>query len=227
MPLFDAITLNRFAQQGENEFVKIYKCIIDRISLDIVSGTSTYNIPDYVQDIRKITWLGHKIDPISHRKFRDFEFNASSVSSKPECYVFNNIGQNQIKFFPTPNVTIASINSNLFGSQILYRVIVEFFRFPDYVSQIIPFYFRKRYIKAYVLKCCFSMEGRGQNIKAAKYWNDKYLYLREVYGSSMEETINSARRIFIGGRYETNVNRAIPPLYLPYDKRGIGVDPGE
>ena len=89
-------------------------------------------------------------------------------------------------------------------------------------------FFRKRLIKAYVLKMCFSIEGRGQNLKASKYWHDKWNYYNEIYGMLLEELINEPRHIIAG---PSGISRDFKlkslENNLKYDNIGIGVDKGE
>lgn len=226
MAIFSSLLITRFSQEAENEFAREFPCILDRETLSIVSGTSIYTLPSHVIDVRKITWKGLRINPLSHRRYREY-FDQVSTGSTPECYIYNNIGISQIKFFPIPNVTIAGITTNLWGSEIANRVIVEYYRTPDYSVYTIPAFIRRRLLKAYVMWKCFSIEGRGQNLKAAKYWEGKWQYLKVSYSNLLEDLINEPRRIIVGGSTDYNDNRGIPTPQLPYNYRGIGVDKGE
>ena len=228
MALFSTATITRFAQEAEDLFVKNHHCIIDRTALSIVANTHTYSLPSYLIDVRRITWKGLKIYPASHRGLRESQASLTSTSATPYNYIFDNIGQAQIRFFPIPSVTIASIGTNLYGSEIVNRVIVEFYRSADYATFTIPSFFRKRLIKAYVLKMCFSLEGRGQNLKAAKYWHDKWNYYNEIYGMLLEELVNEPRHIILGpGGISRDFNLRTLENNLSYDNIGIGVEKGE
>jgi hypothetical protein len=133
-PTFSAALITRFQNEAEEIFAREFPCLIDRISLDIVSGTSIYTLPSYIIDIRKITWKGKRLAPLSHRRYRE-NFSPSS-SGTPEYYIHNNIGQSQIKFLPSPNETIVSSTSNLWGSNISSKVIVEYYRAPSFSSAL-------------------------------------------------------------------------------------------
>ena len=228
MSLFSTATITRFAQEAEDLFVKDYHCIIDRTALAIVANTHTYSLPSYLIDVRRLTWKGLKIYPASHRSLRESQLSLTNTASVPYNYIFDNIGQAQIRFFPIPSVNIASIGTNLYGSEIANRVIVEFYRSADYTAFTIPSFFRKRLIKAYVLKMCFSIEGRGQNLKASKYWHDKWNYYNEIYGMLLEELINEPRHIILGpGGISRDFNLRTLENNLKYDNIGIGVEKGE
>jgi hypothetical protein len=222
-PLFSSATITRFANEAEDIFAREKQCIIERETIAITSGTHTYTLPDYIIDIRKITWKGKKLDPLSFQKLRN---NLDMVSTgTPDSYIYDNISASQIRFFPIPNENITSITTDLYGSEILNRVIIEYYRNPDHSIYIIPPFFRRRLLKSYINRCCFSIEGSGQNLKAAKYWDNKWNYLKEQYGNLLEDLINEPRRIIMGGNaFERYV---LPTPQLPYEYRGIGVDKGE
>src|SRR5215510_1780482 len=195
MPVvFDDATIQRFSEQGENKFVTDTRCIIDRTSLAIVNGTNQYTLPDYVLDIRRVTWRGKWIEPIPHRQFREGYFPFSS-QSEPTQYIYNNIGAQKIQFFPTPAETIAAATTDLYGASISTSVIIEFTRTPDFVNFTIPPWFRRYLLKNYVLKMCFAIESKGQNIKASKYFDAKYKNLYETYQLLLEDFINKPRSL--------------------------------
>src|SRR4051812_33857872 len=99
--LFTSTLVSRLSNEGENDFAVTSPCIVKRISLTITAGTSTYTLPDDVKSIRRITWKGIKLDPLTQRNFREL-FQSATQTGKPFWYVFNNVGLNQIQFFPNP-----------------------------------------------------------------------------------------------------------------------------
>lgn len=219
---FDSSDITRFSNEAEEEFARDYPCIIDRVALDIVANTSIYTLSDYVIDIRKILWKGKRLSPITHRYYRDYS-DQISTSSLPLEYVINNIGQMQIKFFPIPNVSIASIASNLFGSEVPNRVIVEFYRAPDFSTYKIPDFIRNRTLNSYAQRSCYAMEGKLQNLKAARYWAAQWNFLKNQNGILLESLINEPRRLIIGPSGD-NSAYYLPQPRLPYDKDAIDVD---
>src|SRR5216683_369629 len=128
MPVFDSTLLSRFYLEGENIFSDSTPFLVDRVSLNIQVGVGTYVLPDYVRSIKRITYLGTKLDPLPRRNQRDV-FQAATQQGKPFWYVYNNIGLNKIIFFPIPPVNIAIVAGNLWKSvAITAGVIVEFYR---------------------------------------------------------------------------------------------------
>lgn len=194
--------LNDLALEAEIAIAEEVPCIIDRINLNTEAFLNTYQLPDYVSNIRAVYWLGIRLDPIAQIEVPDwpisysnegagtfelttYESSAFAVSSytstgpasKPEVYWFSTYGENILRFFPIPTDTILSSGTGLWGPQISSAVIVEFYRVPDGVNWKIPEYIRKRTIKAYVLWKAFAREGDGQNLKASRYWANKYIIL--------------------------------------------------
>lgn len=203
MSIWSNNTINRFAQEAENEIAVETKCIIDRMSLSIIAFTSTYSVPSYVISIKRVTWLGKKLEPLSRLSylnypivnpagtlsggafdrlsFNNLAFNTGSfvdtipTNSSPYAYFYSGFGENVIKIFPTPSISLAAV-TNVWGSDIPNGVVLEFNRYPDVTGTTfrIPPFIRRRSIKAYVLYKCFSQEGPGQDLKAAAYWKAKY-----------------------------------------------------
>jgi hypothetical protein len=222
-PVWSAEQLNRWLLQTEETFVNEYNCIIDRLALDIVSGTDVYLLPDYVINIRRITYRGIKLDPISHRDQRE-ALDGLTSQGRPDCYVFNNLGQMNIRLFPAPSETLVSTQLDLFNPDVIReQCIVEFYAAPNGITYQIPDYFRRRMLKAGVLKYAFTAEGKGQNIKAAKYWSAKWQALKELYGDHLYDTLNTPRRLI-----QTDFYGQFPAFAtLPRDRFGIGLNPGE
>jgi len=182
MPIWTAATINRFTAEGESEIASVVKCVKERVALDIVATTATYVLPDDCIDITRITWKGIKIDPFSARDYHDLN-DTSRTASRPEGYIFNQQGRNTIRFHPVPDSSIATIGSNLWGSEIGNRVIVEY-------NQIgtLPDYIRRRMIKYFVLERCFRMEGDGQNLKCAAKMLKRYQSYTEIFKKAYHET---------------------------------------
>jgi hypothetical protein len=92
------------------------------------------------------------------------------------------------------------------------------YRLPDYI--------RRRLLKAYILSKAFLSEGKGQNLKAAKYWSAKWEYLSETYGNQVYDQLNTPRRLISNSGI--GMRRHFPARpQLPISMQGIGLDPGE
>jgi len=195
MPVvFDDATITRFSNDGENQFASATSCIVDRVSLAIVSGTANYTLPESCINIRRVTWRGKWMEPMPHRDYRERGFPFTSLG-EPTSYIYNNILRQTIQFFPTPNETIAAATTNLYGSSIGTSVIVEYARTPDYYTFIIPSYFRRYLLKTFVLKMCFAIESKGTNIKASKYWDAKWKKIANDYALILDDLHNQPRKL--------------------------------
>lgn len=213
----------RSSQDGENTFVDEYPCILVRMSLPVVQGTSTYALPDNIRSIRRITWQGQKLDPLGQRNMREV-FNAATQIGKPYWYVFNNVGANKIQFFPVPSDTINPSGGNLYAEAIPTDVIIEYFILPDYATYTIPAYFRRRLLKTYVMLLCFGIEGPGQNLKNRDYFMNRWDQLKAKYGQFLDEIHNKSRKLCLNGITSSQFFPHTP--ILPVSRFGIGIDDG-
>lgn len=221
--VFDSATILRFEANGEQAFCSVRPCIIDRIALNIVSGTAKYDLPSSCISIRRVTYKGWKVYPLPHRDLRQ-SYLSGTQQSRPYWYIFNNIGQTQIQFFPVPSETIAAITTNLYGSEIGNRVIVEYFRIPDQVSFIIPSWFRRQLLKCYINKKCFSIDTKSHANKASEYWNDKFNLLMNVYSELLDDLNNKPRNLVATDSAQRPYGFTPPAPILPVDRYGISVD---
>jgi len=279
--LFSNSKITRIANEGENNFAVEYPCILKRISItvakstggatfDETSGTfdetpglfdngggtgawpNTFTLPDDIVSIKRVTWKGFKLDPLPQRNFREVFQNASQ-QGRPFWYVFNNVGQNLIQLFPTPNealpinsgstlfdshgglfddasglfdaATGINLGTQLWGANIPNCFIVEYYQAPDFDTAIIPPYIRRRLLKSYVMRGCFNMEGQGQNRKASAYAKEKWRMLKKMYGELLGDLHNKPRKLVVNGISSSYYFPGLP--ILPINRFGISVDSGE
>lgn len=225
---FDAATTLRFEQNGEDEFASERPCIIDRISLDIITGTDIYSLPNSLISIRRITYLGWKVWPLPHRDLRD-SYASGTQAGRPYWYIFNNIGQLQIKLFPVPSENLTAITGpTLWGSDILNCFIIEYFRLPDQSTFKIPAFFRQRLLTYYSNRRNYAMEGRTQDVKASKYWGNKFETYKRIYSELLDDLNNKPRNLITSMAAQRPYGFSPPPPILPVDRYGYSVDdPGD
>ena len=223
MPTFSTSTIARFETNAEQQFATERPCIIDRLALDITSGVGQYTIPNYVVNIRRVTYRGWKVYPLPHRDLRQ-SYLSGTQQGRPFWYIFNNVGQFKLQLFPVPSEDLIAVTTDLYGANIPNQFIIEFFRLPDVAPFQIPDYFRRRLLKCYIAKRCFEIEGKGMNVKAAKYWSNKFEYLKEVYGSLMDDLNNKPRNLVASDSAQRPYGYTPPPPMLPINRFGISVD---
>jgi hypothetical protein len=221
MSVLDATTLERFYNKAEEIISTEKKFLVDRTSLSIVASTHTYTLPDYVIAIRRITYLGTKLDPLPARNFREV-FQAATQQSKPFWYVYNNIGLNKIRLFPTPVSNVSTVVDP--WKNISTGVIVEFNRVTDNSTFIIPVYLRRQLLKQYVAKMVATIEGPNQNLKLAAYFDKKWEYLKNDFIRFVDELYMKPRKLVITDTTSMGYIKGFP--VLPLDKFGVSVDEG-
>lgn len=222
MPIIDDATITRFFNTGEVEVSQEVNFLTDRLSISVVAGTAIYVLPDYVRDIRRITYLGNKLDPLTGRSYRDF-FGPGNQQSTPFWYLYNNVQQNSIQFFPVPAQTIPTV-TNVWDSDIPNGVIVEFNRISDNVDFIMPPWGRRQVVKRYVSLMNYKIEGPGQNLKIAKYYEAQWPFWKARFKARIDELYGVSRKLIITGITTNNWYPASP--ILPIDQFGIYVDEG-
>jgi hypothetical protein len=156
-------------------------------------------------------------------------FDGLNPTGKPYNYIFDNLGQMVIKLFPTPNENITAATSSLYDpATILDQCIVEFYAAPDGLSYFLPTCMRRRLLKAFVLKQAYAGEGKGQNIKASKYWAAKWDYMKDAYTDKVFDIITAPRKLLASNLdYDLAKKLTVPRPVLPLNMLGVGVDPDD
>lgn len=179
MSIWDSATIQRYIGDGEIAIATLLKCIYMRKSLTITEGQELIVLPDDLLSIERVSWLGKKLDPMPLRDFQ--KINVIEGESLPLFYIFNQQGQNTIKFYPLPPQAVAADDSGIMGPTVGTTVIVAYWQLPNSSTVLLPTYIRQRIIKLYVLWKCFQMEGPGQNLKSAARFKAKYEFYMGWY----------------------------------------------
>ena len=223
MPTFNSSDLNRFFNQGENEISGEKPFLFDRLEIATQSGTSTYTLPDYVTSIRRVTFLGWKLDPLPERNFREV-FQSNPSFGQPFWYIYNNIGANKIQLFPTPNQTLVP-GVDPWATDIPTQCIVEFARATDNNNFIIPLPLRRQLLKNYVAYRCYQVDGAGRNNKLTKYYKEKWAFWKQQFVELLDDLYNSPRKYIVSEIVSNNTFPGEP--VLPIGQFGISVDEGD
>lgn len=193
--------LEAWALQAEQEIAIKVPCIVERVGLDIVAGNPLYTIPSSSLGIRRITWLGYKLYPLTKLEVQDLYPNNSitsnffgafssafsnafyikgstsgTTSGRPYHWSYSGYGWDRIQLFPTPDVSISAVSIGLWDVNIRTQCIVEYYRLPDTASQVhrVPSYIRRALIKDFVLSKAFKVESIGQDLQASQWHNTRY-----------------------------------------------------
>lgn len=227
MPVIDSSIILRLFDQGEIECSVEHPFIPDRQSLNIISGTNTYTLPDYILSIRRLTYLGIGLDPLPRRNQREV-FQNSTQQGTPFWYVFDNIGLNNILLFPCPNANIATVTGNLWTqAKILTGCIIEFNRVTDNAggSFSIPASLRRQLLKKYVQANIAQIDGASVDIKSAKYFLQRWAVSKQEFFDLIDELYSQPRRLVINDFNTFNFFPGSP--VLPINRFGISVNEGE
>lgn len=222
MPLFSTSNLTRYFNQGEQNVCNEQPFIVDRLSLNIIGNQAPYELPDYVLSIRRITYLGMKLDPLPRRNQNEV-FQSANQVGRPFWYVYNNIGANIIRLFPTPPSDIAPV-TNIWDTDIGTGVIIEFYRMTDNATFVIPSYWRTALLKRYTAHMARTVQGKGQQMKLGQYYHDQWKLWKNLWFTHLSELHTKPRKIIVNEIVSSNYYPASP--ILPISRFGISVDEG-
>ncbi len=218
--------LARLAADGEQDIVNRVACLFHRYAINIVADTSLYTLPVKTSRIRRVTWKGVKLDPITfddlcllnpNYVWVDVSNKVDIPTGKPQFYVLHPTNINDIRFYPCPNVTITYDNTDVYGAGIEANVIISCFRNIDDSAEPsrLPDYIYRRAVKAYVLWKAFLQEGKGQNIVASNYYKSKYEYYVLHFDKLNSDTFVS-KKYALSGNQPVNRMPARPVLPSRY-----------
>jgi hypothetical protein len=218
--------LNRLASDGEQDIVNRVPCLFHRFPLDIISGQSVYTLPVKTSRIRRITWLGIKLDPITFDDLCKMNPNfvwASSTNKidiplgRPLYYTLHPTNLNDIRFYPCPDTSITYDSTNVYGAGTNTNVIISCFRNIDGTDSTaqLPDYIYRRAIKAYVLWKAYNAEGKGQNLKTSEYYRNKYeYYVNHFIKLNSDAFVTKKYSLYNSYRLSTKPARPVlPPNY--------------
>lgn len=222
MPNITNTDLERFYNDGENDFCTEKPFLVDRYSPSIVAGTSTYTLPEECLSIRRVTFLGQKLDPMTKRNEREV-FQAATQEGTPFWYVFNNIGALKIDLFPRPEQSLAA-GVNIWSTDIISSCIFEYYRANNDTTFVIPDWKKRQLLKNYVAKRVAQVDGASYDSKAIKFYNQKWMVGKFQFASLLDELYGSARKLLISEVVSSNYFPGEP--ILPINQFGVSVDEG-
>jgi len=158
-----------YAGVVEQEFCSDHNLIVDRVVLATTKALAMYTIPNYVTSIRRITYRGRQIDPFSGQEQILSGSTPSAYSQgEPRQYIYSNLGQKVIRFFPTPAEDLDGDGDPWAGAIIREKCIVEFFRVQDSTDEYkqIPSWFKDIVLRDEVVFNLSQMDNQGYDKKA-------------------------------------------------------------
>ncbi len=178
------------ATEAEIQISTEVNAIYVRFPLDVTLAQSVYDFQNVVPAQRltgiiRVTWQGWTVHPVFQNQLRNNiiplkPWNGDIISSRPFMYMRMGYGLDGIKFFPAPNASITYDNTDITTQTgITNNVIVSGWRIADPTGTAyrIPDYVRETLVRYYVMWRAYKKEGKGQNLEASKYFEQKYIKL--------------------------------------------------
>ncbi len=167
-------------------------CIFARECIATTGGTSVYTLPNYVRTLRRITWRGRTLDAVNWEEMilltpATVGGFVESSQGRPLYYAMHPSNIYDVRLYPTPNESFTTAGEpNVYAPQFnTPSCIIDYYREPDTTEAnpviSLPSYISRRTKKAYVLWKAFASEGKGQNLRAASYYQMKYNFLIEQF----------------------------------------------
>lgn len=176
MSTFTDPQISNWSFKYEQEIASKHDLIADRFSIPVVSGTSEYQIPNYVSNIRLVLYQGKEVCAKGGRaSIITNDTPGTTAGSTPFEYVYSNKGLRVLKFYPTPQDTIAQYTQDLWTPAAdQAAVLVEFYRTSTAANPIgqlnLPVWLRQYLLKDYVCWKSATVEGKGQDTRMSKYY---------------------------------------------------------
>lgn len=181
-----------FAETGEHDYVTSFNMIVDRYVLPIQEGVYIYDYPEYVYNIRRVTYMGRKLDPFSGREHIWSDSTPGSYSSgEPREYIYNYYGKKQIRLFPTPSITLPTNLDPWTGDGIKQQMVMSFYRSPSTEDDLfrMPYEIRDQFIDNYIIKEVSKMDAENFDTKSIQFFESLYQQDREDMTQIFTENI--------------------------------------
>lgn len=193
---FTDAQLSKWANDREKEICAKNSLLADRLSLTVTSGTSTYELPNYVTNIRSILYFGKEVHPKGGTAVRiTGNLPFETTSSAPYEYQVSGLGQRVIKFYPSPMDNIPEVVGDLWNAAADEAgCIIEFYRTPitGNAQLSLPPWMRRYLLKNYICAKAFGMQGVTQDLRAEKFYLSEIgkdeIYIAAIKGGMHQST---------------------------------------
>ena len=190
-------------------------CIWACEALPVTKGVSVITLPAYVRTITRITWRGWTLDAANWEELSIMlapatvfvapgsTANFESSQGRPLYYALHPTNPWDIRLFPCPSesFTPSQISDPYSPTVNQPGCVVSYWREPDGTGTLpaisLPSYIARRTVKSWVLWHAFAAEGKGQDLKAANYYMQKYNFLISQF-----RAINEG--CFVGKKYSVD-----------------------
>lgn len=193
MSIWTDAYLNQLLQDAAHDIICEVPCLFHRFYLSTTNGLSVYTLDEKVRGIKRITWRGIELDPLSWQQMEAMAPGIAYVnsgnkfegtSSRPQFYALHPTNIHDIKFYPTPSESLSAVGGDPYAPQPNEeRCTISCWRNVDtaIASASLPGYIDRRTRKAFVLWKAFGKEGKGQNSRASDYYKARYQFLVKLF----------------------------------------------
>ena len=232
-PIWTDDFLNGLAAAAEKQIAIDVPCIFQIFSMPTTTGVSVYTLPSFVKGVRRVTWLGRKVEPLNWEQFvlltpatvfvgPGNSHNIETSNSRPQWYTQHPTNVKDIRFFPTPDRTFPGTDdpykpTPTSGCLIAYNSYIN----NNSPLTSLPSYVDQRTRKAYILWKAFEQEGVGQDMNAAKYYKSLYSFLIEQFNLINDGCFVSKKYSLGDGLFGLENYRYPKPLLPPNYERVI------
>jgi hypothetical protein len=225
MPIWSDTYLNQVLLDAAFDINSEVPCLFHRFYLATTLGTSVYTLPDKVRGIKRITWRGIELDPLSWQEmeqmapglaFVDSGTKFEGSSSRPQFYALHPTNILDIKLYPTPSESFSAAGGDPYSPTVNEeRCTISCWRQVDttITTASLPSYIDRRTRKAFALWKAFGKEGKGQNSNASNYYKSRYGFLIKMFTK-----INAG--CFLSTRYQ--IDDGLPPRGVKPAKPTLG-----
>lgn len=199
-PIWTNQQIEQWREDAYGQIAVDVNCIWARECIAVQQGNSVYTLPKYVRSLRRITWRGRSLEPQSWEELTlltpattvlhqppDTSGNTEYSQSRPLFYAPHPTDAYNFRFYPCPNESFTTSGEpNPYApTPNSPSCIIEYWREPDSTNQSptisLPPYIARRTMKAYVLWKAFAAEGKGQDMQASDFYQQKYRFLIDKF----------------------------------------------
>ena len=101
--------LNQWQQDAKDYILNQVQCLFYKFYLPVQSGVSVYTLPAEVKSIKRVTWLGRKLEPLSWDELTiitpatvvvNSQTKIETSSSRPQWYALHPTNIKDIRLYP-------------------------------------------------------------------------------------------------------------------------------
>lgn len=209
--IWSTAEVNGYIQAGLNDLVIRTKPLWDWYYCNDVASTATYELPSDLLVVDRVTWNNARIPPLTARELRAGNSQYRTQEGEVLAYSVEEDGIKYLRKYLVPSATATA-------DQDVNNTRVEYFQraatLADDLDELdLPRYATK-YVRYYALWQCLERKGKGQDLKLAIHYRNRYLMgVKRML--SRREAVMAARIGRLGG--PSMISRRLPAPRLPWN----------